>query len=55
MVTAQVTSSTHEKKSRTVLVSKNNKIYLQHNIFQEEIPITIVFKAFGIETDQEIF
>lgn len=54
-VTAQVTSSTHEKKSRTVVACKNSKIYMQHNIFSEDLPISIVFKAMGLESDQELF
>lgn len=54
-VTAQVTSSTHEKKSRTVVCSKSSKIYMKHNTFIEDIPIAIIFKALGVSTDQEIF
>ena len=38
-VTAQVTSSTHEKKSRTVVISKSGKISMKHNTFTEDIPI----------------
>lgn len=30
-----VTSSTHEKKSRTIVFVKSNKYYLQHNSFTE--------------------
>ena len=54
-VTAQVTSSTHEKKSRTVVSSKSGKIYMKHNTFIEDIPVAIIFKALGVSTDQEIF
>lgn len=41
-------------KSRTTIVHKNDKFYLKHNTFQDDIPIVIVFKAMGIECDQEI-
>jgi DNA-directed RNA polymerase III subunit RPC2 len=54
-VTAQVTSSTHEKKSRTVVTSKSGKIYMKHNTFTEDIPIAIIFKALGVTSEQEIF
>lgn len=52
---AQVTSSTHEKKSRTVVSSKGTKIYMKHNTFAEDIPIAVIFKALGVQADQEIF
>ena len=54
-VIAQVTSSTHEKKSRTVVASRNGKIYMKHNTFTEDIPIAIIFKALGVSAEQEIF
>lgn len=54
LVMCQVTSSTHEVKSRTAVIQKNNKFYLKHNSFSEDIPICSVFKAMGIESDQEI-
>lgn len=50
----QVTSSTHEKKSRTVVLSKHNKFYLKHNSMVDEIPIVVIFKAMGVISDQEI-
>lgn len=49
-----VTSSTHEKKSRTILLSRHGKYYLRHNSMTEDLPIGIVFKAMGITSDQEI-
>lgn len=52
---ANVTSSTHEKKSKTnVVLGKQQKVHLKHNSFSSDIPIVIFFKALGIETDQEI-
>ena len=32
-VMASVTSSTHERKSKTNIAHKNGKIYLKHNAF----------------------
>ncbi|KAH3902299.1 DNA-directed RNA polymerase III core subunit RET1 SCDLUD_002118 [Saccharomycodes ludwigii] len=54
IVQASVTSSTHERKSKTYVVTKNDKIYLKHNSISEEVPIVIVLKASGIISDLEI-
>ncbi|ANZ76081.1 BA75_03066T0 [Komagataella pastoris] len=54
IVQASVTSSTHERKSKTYVVTKNNKIYLKHNSISEEVPIVLVLKAAGIVSDLEI-
>ncbi|CAL9731204.1 DNA-directed RNA polymerase III subunit RPC2 [Monosporozyma unispora] len=54
IVQASVTSSTHERKSKTYVVTKNGKIYLKHNSVAEEIPIVIVLKACGVVSDLEI-
>ncbi|GME88048.1 unnamed protein product [Ambrosiozyma monospora] len=54
IVQASVTSSTHERKSKTYVVTKNGKIYLKHNSVSEEVPIVIVLKAAGIVSDLEI-
>lgn len=51
---AQVTSSTYEKKSRTTVIQKKGCFYLKHNLFSEDIPAFVVFKAMGMECDQEI-
>lgn len=51
---ASVTSSTHERKSRTTIVTKQNKFYLKHNSLTEDVPVLLVFKAMGVESDQEI-
>ncbi|GAB0088725.1 DNA-directed RNA polymerase [Sergentomyia squamirostris] len=50
----QVTSSTHEKKSRTIVLVKQGKYYLRHNSMTEDIPIVIIFRALGLISDQEI-
>jgi len=54
LVQASVTSSTHERKSKTYVVTKNGKIYLKHNSISEEIPIVIALKASGLVSDLEI-
>lgn len=50
----QVTSSTHERKSRTNLIVKGGKYYIKHNSFTDDMPVVVVFKAMGVQTDQEI-
>lgn len=54
IVQASVTSSTHERKSKTYVITKNDKIYLKHNSIAEDVPIVIVLKAAGIQSDLEI-
>lgn len=54
MLYSSVTSSTHERKSKTSVIIKKEKFYLKHNSVLEDIPITIVMKALGISSDQEI-
>jgi DNA-directed RNA polymerase III subunit RPC2 len=46
-------SSTHERRSKTNVYCKKNMIYVQHNLFTEDIPVCIIFKALAVETDQE--
>ncbi|TVU33733.1 hypothetical protein EJB05_25566, partial [Eragrostis curvula] len=53
-LTASVTSSTHEIKSKTTIVMDKGKVYLQMNQFTKPIPIMVVMKALGMETDQEV-
>ncbi|KAI4155437.1 MAG: hypothetical protein LQ341_000167 [Variospora aurantia] len=54
VVQASVTSFTHERKSKSYVIYKNDRIYLKHNVLTEEIPICLVFKAFGIHADQQV-
>eukprot|EP01052_Picozoa_sp_SAG31_P054234 SAG31_NODE_14323_length_814_cov_0.720280_1_plen_192_part_10 len=53
-LTASVTSSTHTVKTRTALIIKNGQIKIKQNSLAEEIPVTVVMKAMGVETDLEI-
>ncbi|PKA51483.1 DNA-directed RNA polymerase II subunit RPB2 [Apostasia shenzhenica] len=53
-VTASVTSTTLETKSKTVFFMDKDKIYLQLNQFSKPIPVMIIMKALGMENDQEV-
>lgn len=53
-INASVTSSTESTKSKTVIVMEKEKIWLQLNQFTSKIPIMIVMKAMGMESDQEV-
>lgn len=54
MMQCIVASSTHEKKSRTIVLCRGGKYYLRHNSMVDDIPVAIIFKAMGITADQEI-
>ncbi|KAF2755609.1 beta and beta-prime subunits of DNA dependent RNA-polymerase [Pseudovirgaria hyperparasitica] len=54
IVQASVTSSTHERKSKTYVLLKKGCIYLKHNVLNEDVPIVIVLRAMGVQTDKEI-
>ncbi len=49
-----VTSSTHERKSRTNLVYKGGRYFLKHNSLTEDVPVVAIFKAMGVVSDQEV-
>lgn len=53
-VSASVTSSTHERKSKTYVTLKKDRIVLNHNVLIEAIPIVIALKALGGLSDHEI-
>ncbi|GBF89068.1 DNA-directed RNA polymerase subunit 2 [Raphidocelis subcapitata] len=52
-VMASVTSSTHERKSKTNVVHKGGRVYLKHNAFTDDINIIVAMKAMGADSDQE--
>ena len=54
-IISSVTSSTHERKSKTTVVMKQGKFYVRHNAFVEDVNVATVLKAMGTESDQEIF
>lgn len=52
---ASVQSSAHERRTRTMVVVRHRKLYLQHNSLEQDgINIAVVFRALGIESDMEI-
>lgn len=44
-VQASVTSSTHERKSKTYVIAKYQRILLRHNSLHDDVPVVIVLKA----------
>ncbi|XP_019413639.1 PREDICTED: DNA-directed RNA polymerase III subunit 2 isoform X1 [Lupinus angustifolius] len=52
--TASVTCSTEQFKTKTVIVMEHEKIWLQLNKFSKKVPIMVVMKAMGMESDQEV-
>ncbi|KAB8233495.1 DNA-directed RNA polymerase III core subunit RET1 [Aspergillus alliaceus] len=54
IVQASVTSSSNERKSKSYIVLKKDKLYVKHNVLSEDIPIVILLKAMGINTDKEM-
>lgn len=53
-INASVTSSTEERKSKTVILMDKGKMYLHLNQFSDKMPIMAVMKAMGMESDQEV-
>ena len=53
-VVASITSSTHERKSKAYILVKGGKVYMRSNTLGEDIPIAVVLKAMGVESDMEI-
>ncbi|KAL1954842.1 hypothetical protein VTO42DRAFT_530 [Malbranchea cinnamomea] len=54
IVQASVTSSSNERKSKSYVILKKDRIYLRHNVLCEDIPIVILLKAMGIQSDKEM-
>ncbi|DBB06715.1 hypothetical protein WJX77_001955 [Trebouxia sp. C0004] len=53
-VKASVQSSTHERKTNMNIVLKHGRFMLTQNAFTDAVPIVIVMKAMGVESDQEV-
>jgi DNA-directed RNA polymerase III subunit RPC2 len=51
---SSVTSSTHEHKSKTSIIFKNDCYYLKNSVFSEEVPVMAVIKACNMISDREI-
>jgi DNA-directed RNA polymerase III subunit RPC2 len=54
IVTASITSSTHERKSKAYILVRHGRVYLKNNTLGDDIPIAIVLKAMGVESDLEM-
>lgn len=53
-IIASCNSFTHAKKTKTSVVGKAGKYYIRNNMFQDDILITVIFKAMGIVSDIDI-
>lgn len=53
-IVAYCNSSTHERKTKTSIIGKSGRYYMKHNIFQDDILVTVIFKAMGILNEQEM-
>jgi DNA-directed RNA polymerase III subunit RPC2 len=53
-ISASVTSSTHERKSKSYVVLKKDLLFMRHNILNEDIPICVLLKAMGVTSDMEM-
>ncbi|CAM8947079.1 unnamed protein product [Rhodiola kirilowii] len=51
---ASVQSSTATHQSKTIVVMDKDKIYVSLNQFKTQVPIMVVMKAMGMETEQEV-
>lgn len=47
-------SSSNERKSKSYVILKKDKLYLKHNVLSEDIPIVVLLKAMGIHSDKEM-
>lgn len=54
-IVANVISYTIDTKTMCEMLVKNGKLYIRSGSFAELIPVFILFKAFGMDCDQEIF
>lgn len=52
-VSASITSSTRERKSKAYIFMKNGRLFLKHNTLAEDVPICVAMKAMGVESDME--
>jgi DNA-directed RNA polymerase III subunit RPC2 len=50
----EVLSTSQDRKSKTYVISKKGRYYLKHNQLADDIPIAIIFKSMGYESDHFI-
>ncbi|KAJ2006955.1 DNA-directed RNA polymerase III complex subunit Rpc2 [Coemansia thaxteri] len=51
---ANVTSSTHDRKSKTYVMIKNGRLYLKQNMIGEDMPLVVAMRAMGMTSDKDI-
>ncbi|WPH04030.1 DNA-directed RNA polymerase III subunit RPC2 [Acrodontium crateriforme] len=54
IIQASVTSHTANVKTKSYVLLKKNFLYLKHNCLTEDIPVAIVLRAMGVQSDHEI-
>lgn len=54
VIQASVTSHTANVKTKSYVLLKKDLIYLKHNSLTEDIPIVVVLRAMGVQSDHEI-
>ena len=54
-IVAGVISYTIDTKTMCEMLVKKGRIYVRSGSFSELIPVFVLFKAFGMECDQEVF
>ena len=54
IIQASVTSHTANVKTKTYVLLKKGLLYLKHNSLSDDIPVAIVLRAMGVQSDHEI-
>ncbi|KAF2168064.1 hypothetical protein M409DRAFT_21511 [Zasmidium cellare ATCC 36951] len=54
VIQASVTSHTANVKTKTYVLVKKNLLYVKHNSLSEDIPVAIMLRAMGVQSDHEI-
>jgi len=54
VIQASVTSHTANVKTKTYVLLKKGLLYLRHNSLNEDVPVSIVLRAMGVQSDHEI-
>lgn len=54
VIQASVTSHTANIKTKTYVLVKKGHLYLKHNSLVEDVPVAIIMRAMGVQSDHEI-
>lgn len=54
IIQASVTSHTANVKTKTYVLLRKGLLYLKHNSLNEDIPVAIILRAMGVQSDHEI-